>query len=40
MEGIKELSIKNETHYCYDGAINIKHFQSNLLKIDQKPYKD
>ena len=27
-------------HYFYDDIINIKNFQSNLLKIDKKPYKD
>ena len=32
--------IKNEKKYFYHDIINIKNFQSNLLKIDQKPYKD
>ena len=36
----KELNIKNETYYFYDDMINIKNFNSNLLKIDKKPYKD
>ena len=40
MGGIKQLNIKNETYYFYDDIINIKNFQSNLLKIDKKPYKD
>ena len=36
----KELNIKNQTYYFYNDLINIKNFQSNLLKIDKKPYKD
>ena len=36
----KELNIKNQTYYFYDGMIDIKNFQRNLLKIDKKPYKD
>ena len=36
----KELNIKNQTYYFYNDLINIKTFQSNLLKIDKKPYKD
>ena len=37
---MKLLNIKNETYYFYDDIINIKNFQSNLLKIDKKSYKD
>ena len=36
----KELKIKKNTYYFYDDIINIKNFQSNLIKIDKKPYKD
>ena len=36
----KELDIKNWTYYFLDDIINIKHFHSNLLKIDRKSYKD
>ena len=32
--------MKNGTYYYFDDMINIKNFQSNLLKIDRKPYKD
>ena len=39
MGEIKQLKIKNETYYFYDDIINIKIFQSNLLKIDKKPNK-
>ena len=40
MGSVKELSIKNQTYYFYDDMIDIRKFQSNLLKIDKKPYKD
>ena len=36
----KELNIKNQTYYFYNDMINIKHFHSNLLKIDKKSHKD
>ena len=36
----KELNMKNQTYYFYDGMIDINNFQSNLLKIDKKPYKN
>ena len=40
MGSIKELNIKNQTYYFFNDMIDIKNFQSNLLKIDKKPYKD
>ena len=39
MGEVKELNIKNRTYYFND-IIDIKDFQSNLLKIDKKQYKD
>ena len=39
MGKVKELNIKNQTCYFFNDMINIKNFQSNLLKIDKKPYK-
>ena len=36
----KELKIKNQTYYFLNDVIDIRNFQSNLLKIDKKPYKD
>ena len=36
----KELNIKNQTYYFLDDMIDIRNFQSNLLKIDKKSYKD
>ena len=37
---IKELNIKNQTYYFFNDMINAQNFQSNLLKIDKKRYKD
>ena len=36
----KQLNIKNQTYYFFDDMIDIRNFQSNLLKMDKKPYKD
>ena len=40
MELVKQIDIKNRTYYFYNDMINIKKFDSNLLKIDKKSYKD
>ena len=37
MGEVKEISIKNQTYYFLDDMLNIRNFQSNLLKIDKKP---
>ena len=37
---VKQIDIKNRTYYFYSDMINIKKFDSNLLKIDKKSYKD
>ena len=37
---VKQVDIKNRTYYFYNDMINIKKFDSNLLKIDKKSYKD
>ena len=34
------MNIKNQTYYFFNDMIDIRNFQSNLLKIDKKPYKD
>ena len=36
---VKQIDIKNRTYYFYNDMINIKKFDSNLLKIDKKSYK-
>ena len=40
MGKVKELKIKNQTYYYFNDIIDIKDFQSNLLKIDKKQYQD
>ena len=37
---IKQINIKNRTYYFYDDMINIKVFDSNLLKIDKRSSKN
>ena len=36
----KQIDIKNRTYYFYNNMINIKSFESKLLKIDKKSFKD
>ena len=36
---IKQIDIKNRTYYFHNN-INIKYFESKVLKIDKKSYKD
>ena len=40
MVNIKDLNINNRTYYFYGDMINIKDFDSNLLKIDKKSFKN
>ena len=39
MGKVKQIDIKNRTYYFYNDMINLKNFDSNLLKIDKKHYK-
>ena len=36
---VKIIDIKNRTYYFFSGMIDIKNFESNLLKIDKKSCK-
>ena len=36
----KDIDIKNRTHYFLNDVINIKNFDSNNIKIDEKSYKN
>ena len=36
MGSIKEINVKSRTYYFFNDMINIKKFDSNLLKIDKK----
>ena len=40
MGNIKEINIKNRTYYFFDDMISIRNFDSKLLKIDKKSYKN
>ena len=40
MREVKELNIKNRTYYYFDDMIDIRNFESNLLKIDKKSHRD
>ena len=40
MGTVKQINIKNQIYYFYKDFINLQNFQSNLLKIDKKSYKD
>ena len=40
MGNIKQINIKNHTYYFFNDMINIKNFDSSLLKIDKKSYKN
>ena len=37
---VKYIVIKNRTYYFFDDIINVKHFDPNSIKIDQKSYKN
>ena len=37
---VKDISIKNHTYYFFDDIINIKNFDPNNIKIDEKSYKN
>ena len=36
MGTVKQINIKNRTCYFYNDFIDLKSFESNLLKIDKK----
>ena len=36
MGKVKQIEIKNRTYYFYNDMINLKNFESILLKIDKK----
>ena len=40
MGKVKQIEIKNRTYYFYNDIINIEEFNSSLLKIETKLYKD
>ena len=40
MGTIKQINIKNQTYYFYNDIIDLENFDSGLLKLDKKSYKD
>ena len=40
MRTVKQISIKNRTYYFYNDIIDLENFDSSLLKLDKKPYKN
>ena len=40
MGEVKQINIKNRTYYFYNDMNYIKNFETNLLKIDRKSYKN
>ena len=40
MGEVKQINIKNGTHYFYNDQINLKDFDTSLLKVYKKDYKE
>ena len=40
MRAIKQINIKNRAYYFWNDIIELENFDSSLLKIDKKSYKD
>ena len=40
MGEVKQINIKNRTYHFYNDTINLKNFESKLLKTDIKSYKN
>ena len=40
MGSLKQIMIKNRTYYFYNDIIDIETFDSNMLHLDKKSYKD
>ena len=37
---VKQINIKNRTYYFHNDIIDLENFDSSLLKLDRKLYKD
>ena len=37
---VKDKDTKNRTYYFFDDIVNIKNFNPNNIKIDEKSYKN
>ena len=40
MGKIRQINIKNRTYYFYNDQIDLKDFDTKLLKIDKKDYNE
>ena len=40
MGTIKQINIKNQTYYFYNDIIDLENFDSSVLKLDKKSYKN
>ena len=40
MGKVKKINIKNRTYFFYNDQINLKDFDTSLLKVDKKDYKE
>ena len=40
MGTVKQINIKNRTYYFFNDIIDLENFDSSLLKLDKKIYKD
>ena len=40
MGNTEQINMKNRTYYFYNDLINIKDFDSSLLKLDKKSFKN
>ena len=40
MGTLKQINIKNRTYHFYNDIIDLENFDSSLLKIDKKSYKN
>ena len=40
MGTVKQINIKNRTYYFYNDIADLENFDSSLLKLDKKSYKD
>ena len=37
---VKDINTKNRSYYFFSGIINIKNFDPNNIKVDEKSYKN
>ena len=40
MGTVKQINIKNRAYQFYNDIIDLKYFDSSLLRLDKKSYKD